>query len=260
MQQDESPRVAVLTGAGGGIGQATARRFLAAGFSIALIDKEDPSGSLAAEAGECVLAVTADVCDVSEMAAAAAKVRAKFGAVHALIVNAGIGPGGTIMETTEAAWRAVMDVNLTGGFNTLKAFLPAMLETPGPGSVVLTSSVLATRGARNMSAYSASKAGLIGLMQSAAQEFAGNGIRVNAVAPGPIHTALLDSIAGETLGDLARLAPLGRLGTAEDVADAILFLAGENSAYVTGQVLVIDGGLNGRAYWRDAQNPPGAAG
>lgn len=259
MQRNESPRVAVLTGAGGGIGQVTAQRFLAAGFSIALIDKENPLGSFSGEAGERVLTLNANVCDVTEMAAAAAEVRARFGAVHALIVNAGIGPGGTIMETTEATWRLVVDVNLTGGFNTLKAFLPVMLETSGPRSVVLTSSVLATRGARNMSAYSASKAGLIGLMQSAAQEFAEKCIRVNAVAPGPIHTALLDSIAGETLGELAQLVPIGRLGTAEDVADAILFLAGNNSAYITGQVLVIDGGLNGRAYWRDAQAPLSAA-
>jgi NAD(P)-dependent dehydrogenase (short-subunit alcohol dehydrogenase family) len=228
-----------------------ARHLLAAGYAVALIDKEKPTPTgLDADAGS-VLSLAADVCDAVAMAAAAERVKKEFGALHALVVNAGIGPDGSVMETTEAMWRSVLDVNLTGSFNTLKAFIPLVLDTPGRGSVVLTSSVLATRGARNMAAYSASKAGLIGLMQSAAQEFAGNGITVNAVAPGPIHTPLLDRIAGETLGELTRTVPLGRLGAPDDVAAAVVFLAGEAATYITGQLLVIDGGLNGRAYWRD---------
>ncbi|MCO6049339.1 SDR family oxidoreductase [Mesorhizobium sp. RP14(2022)] len=251
MQPESSSRIAVLTGAGGGIGSAAVRRFLEAGYSVAMVDKQAPALDGLEQYADRLMSLPADICNPSEIAAAAGEVKKRFGGLHALIVNAGIGPGGTILETSEELWKSVIDVNLTGSFNTIKAFVPLMLETQGARSIVLTSSVLATRGARNMAAYGASKAGLIGLMQSAAQEFAGAGITANGIAPGPIHTPLLDSMAGDTLGELARMVPVGRLGTPRDVADAVVFLAGEGAMYITGQLLVIDGGLNGRAYWRD---------
>lgn len=251
MKPETSSRIAVLTGAGGGIGDGTVRRLLEEGYSVALIDRQAPAIEGLEQYAHHLMALAADICNPSEMASVAKEVKARFGGLHALIVNAGIGPGGTILETTEETWKSVVDVNLTGSFNTMKAFVPLMLETQGARSIVMTSSVLATRGARNMAAYGASKAGLIGLMQSAAQEFASAGITVNGIAPGPIHTPLLDRMAGDTLGELARMVPVGRLGTPRDVADAIVFLAGEGATYITGQLLVIDGGLNSRAYWRD---------
>jgi NAD(P)-dependent dehydrogenase (short-subunit alcohol dehydrogenase family) len=114
------------------------------------------------------------------------------------------------------------------------------------------SSVLAGRGAGNMLAYSAAKAGLIGLVQSAAQDLAGEGITVNGLAPGPIKTPMLEAIAGETISELQEQIPVRRLGTPDDIADAILFLT--RATFITGQVLVLDGGLSGRAYWRDRRS------
>lgn len=244
-------KVLVLTGASGGIGAAISRRFLDSGYRVVLIDRDKPSlDGLAAGSG---MAIAADVTDAEAMRAAATLVVERFGGAHVLIANAGIGPEGTIADTTEEGWLSVLDVNLSGVFRTVQAFLPAMRLASGTRSIVVTASVLGVRGARNMLAYGASKAGLIGFMQATAQAVAVDGITVNALAPGPIHTQLLDTIAGDTLKDLIRHVPMQRLGTPDDVAEAAFFLSGDGATFITGQVLVIDGGLSGRAYWRDRQ-------
>tara|TARA_R110002020_G_scaffold410770_5_gene620468 strand:+ start:35826 stop:36584 length:759 start_codon:yes stop_codon:yes gene_type:complete len=252
MPSHSAKRTAVLTGAGGGIGQVLARRLLAEDYAVALIDKQRPDYEVGAAEEGNVLRMAADVTDGAALRDAARDVEAHFGGVHVLMVNAGIGPSGTVSQTGAALWDGVLDVNLTGAFNTMQAFLPAMRRSQGVRSVVLTSSVLATRGARNMAAYGASKAGVIGLMQCSAQEFAAEGITVNALAPGPVQTPLLDSLPGDALAELEKAVPLKRLGTPDDVASAAVFLAGPGATFITGQVLVIDGGLSGRAYWRDA--------
>lgn len=249
--KDRVAKVVVLTGASGGIGTELARQFLTSGYSIALIDREMQISSDISAERERVMPIVADVTDGAAMRLAAKEVRSRFGGVHVLVANAGIGPEGGIFDTNEESWRSVLDVNLTGVFNSVQAFLPTMQQVSGSRSIVVMSSVLAIRGARNMLAYSASKSGLIGFIQSVAPELAGEGITINALAPGPICTSLLESIAGDTLAELERHVPLRRLGTPEDIAEAVIFLSGEAATFITGQVLVIDGGLSGRAYWRD---------
>lgn len=244
-------RTAVVTGAAGRIGQAIVAHLLAAGHRVVLIDLRKPDLAPFIHADARLMAVAADVRDEASLQAAAAEVTKYFGDVHILVANAGIASSGGIRDTSLTDWKSVLDVNLTGAFNTMKAFLPAMARAAGHRSVVVTSSVLATRGARNMTAYGASKAGLIGLVKAAAQEFGSYRITVNALAPGPIRTPLLEQIAGDTLTELEKMVPVGRLGTPEDVANAALFLCGDGASFINGQLLVIDGGLNGRAYWRD---------
>ena len=247
-------KVAVITGAAGGIGACVAQRCLASGLRVALVDRD--AGALEKLEGlEGTLGarpILADVTNRAHMEQAASTIASELGDVHVLFANAGIGPQGGISDTSGEDWDAVMAVNLTGVFHTIAAFVPHMLEVPGRRSIVVTSSVLAVRGAGNMLAYSAAKAGLIGLVEAAAQELAAKGITVNAIAPGPIRTPLLDAIAGESIGALERQVPVRRLGTPDDIASLVLFLTGSESGFITGQVIVIDGGLSGRAYWRDS--------
>ncbi len=244
-------KVVVITGAAGGIGAALVRRFRGDGHCAVLIDRSAEVLREIASDADDVMTIAADVADPASMRAAATAATERFGGVHTLIANAGIGPGGDITSTTDAAWRSTIDVNLTGTFNTVAAFLPALRQASGRRSILVMASVLGVRGARNMLSYGASKAGVIGFVQAAAQEAAVYGITINALAPGPIQTPLLESIAGDTLADLAKQVPMGRLGTPEDIAEAIGFLTGDGASFITGQTLVIDGGLSGRAYWRD---------
>jgi 3-oxoacyl-[acyl-carrier protein] reductase len=250
---EPNPRVAVITGAAGGIGTGVARRMSERGINVAMLDASEAALADAAQQGTgSALPITCDVTDPDAMRRAAAEIEQTLGHVHVLFVNAGVGPSGGPEDTPDEVWNQTVSVNLTGAFNTVKAFVPVLRRSTGHRSIMFTSSVLALRGAGNMLAYSAAKSGVVGMVQSMSQQLAGYAITVNAIAPGPIRTPLLDAIAGDTLGKLESQVPLRRLGTPDDIANVVMFLTSAEASFIIGQVLAVDGGLSTRAYWRDA--------
>jgi 2-hydroxycyclohexanecarboxyl-CoA dehydrogenase len=238
-------RVAVVTGGASGIGAATARRLAAEGAEVWVADRNEAgAGEVAAEIGGSALAV-----DVSDDAA----VREAFagvGAVDILINNAGIDRWGFFANTEPEYWQEVMAVNLLGVLSCTHAVLPGMHER-GRGAIVNVASEAARAGSAGGAPYSASKAGVIGFTRALARESARYGVRVNAVAPGPIETPLLMH-AGDSVGEeraermrevMTMTTALRRLGTPDEVAAAIAFLASDDASYVTGQTLNVSGGL-----------------
>lgn len=245
-------KVAVVTGAASGIGLAAARRLVAAGARAVLVDRDAAAlAEAAAELGNQVLAVTADVTEDGSAAHYIARAEQRFGPVQLAVLNAGItGPIKRIDAMPLHAFDAVMAVNVRSVWLGLAALLPAM-RRGGGGSIVATSSTAGLRGAARLSAYSASKHAVIGLVKSAALEAARDGIRINAVCPGPVDTGMIAAIeagfrpddpAGARRGTAARV-PLGRLGTVEDVAALMLFLLSDQAAFATGGAYTVDGGV-----------------
>jgi NAD(P)-dependent dehydrogenase (short-subunit alcohol dehydrogenase family) len=249
-----SDHVVVVTGAAGGIGLRIAQRLAEQGGRVALVDVDEKGLNAACDgwANDQVLPVVADVTDRAAMEVACERIAEHFGGIHLAVANAGVGPSGTLQDTTASEWDRAVAVNLTGAFNTIRGCAPALKRSSGRRSVVMMSSVLALRGAGNMVAYSAAKAGVAGLVRAASQDLAPFAITVNGIAPGPIRTPLLDAIAGDTLRELESTVPLRRLGTPDDIASTVMFLASPASSFITGQVFAVDGGLSTRAYWRDA--------
>jgi 3-oxoacyl-[acyl-carrier protein] reductase len=245
-QLDLREQVVVVTGAARGIGREIAERLATAGASVAVLDITDESVAQAAEAiGSRGVAARGYRCDVSsfeDTAAVGEKVLADFGRVDVLVNNAGITRDRLLVRMTAEDWQQVIAVNLTGAFNTSKAFAPAMLRQRA-GCIVNIASVVGQIGNPGQANYAASKAGLIGLTKSLAREFAARGVRVNAVAPGFIHTAMTDALTEETQAQMKQAIPLGRMGEASDVADVVMFLVSGLASYVTGQVINCDGGL-----------------
>ena len=244
-------KTAIVTGAAGDIGGAAARRFAAEGAQVGLIDRDERG--LADLGGAIVpapLTVAADVADEASVAAAAAAVRDAFGGIDALFVNAGVEQSHTALtEMEKDAFERVISVNLTGAFLTAKHFLPLMRDG---GSVVFTSSTAALMPIPAYSAYSASKAGLIGLMRSASLDVAPRSIRCNTVHPGPVRSRMLERSAQEAAvgGDTADfyaamtgIARMGRLVEPDEVAAMVLFLLSDESRMVTGQSIAVDGGI-----------------
>lgn len=245
-------KVAVVTGAASGIGLAAARRLVAAGARAVLVDRDAAAlAEAAAELGNQVSAVTADVTEDGSAARYVARAEQRFGPVQLAVLNAGItGPIERIDAVPLHAFDAVMAVNVRSVWLGLAALLPAM-RRGGGGSIVATSSTAGLRGAARLSAYSASKHAVIGLVRSAALEAARDGIRINAVCPGPVDTGMIAAIeagfrpddpAGARRGTAARV-PLGRLGTVEDVAALMLFLLSDQAAFATGGAYTVDGGI-----------------
>jgi NAD(P)-dependent dehydrogenase (short-subunit alcohol dehydrogenase family) len=246
MTTDASARVALVTGAARGIGLAAAQRFLDAGWSVGLMDNdtETLAGAVRGlDAPGRALELPFDVSKPQDAAQAVAAVREKFGRLDALVNNAGIAHFGPVMDTPLEVWREIMEVNLTGPFLMTRAAVPVMRETGG--AIVNITSISSLRASTLRVAYGTSKAGLAHLTKQLAVELASVGIRVNAVAPGPVDTAMALKVhSKEIRSDYHDAIPLNRYGLPEELAEAIFWLCGPHSTYITGQVLAVDGGFD----------------
>ena len=246
-------RVALITGAGGGIGRESARLFAREGAKIVVVDVKEKAAKETAEeiraAGGAASATTADVSRAADVKAMVAFAEKEFGAVHILFNNAGIFPDedGSVLDTDEAVFDRVIAVNLKGVFLGCKHGIPALLRAGG-GVVINTASFVAVMGsATSQTAYTASKGGVVAMTREIAIEFARRGIRANALCPGPVNTPLLAPLLADPKARARRMVhlPMGRLAEAGEVASAALFLASDDSAYVNGATFLVDGGASG---------------
>lgn len=242
-------QVALVTGASRGIGRAIARELARDGYAVCINyyeqheAAEDVAALLRAE-GRRAMAVQADVADRQAVEAMVCSVEAAWGPVSLLVNNAGISRQGLFQDMDDDGWDRMLAVNLTGARNACMAVLPGMLSEKR-GSIVNISSIWGLRGASCEVAYACTKAAIVGLTRSLALELAPSGIRVNAVAPGCIETDMVKILPRETRDMLVEETPMGRLGTPEDIAHVVAFLASEKASFMTGQILTADGGFIG---------------
>lgn len=240
-------KVAVVTGAARGIGLAVARAFLAQGWRVALVDIDgatltDTCDRLAQPAH--VLALECDVAEPAQVEAAVSTTVARFGRIDALVNNAGIAVFKPLLEHSYAEWSRVLAVNLGGPFICTQACAPVMMRTGG-GSVVNIGSISGLRASMLRVAYGTSKAGVMHLTRQQAAELAKEGIRVNAVAPGPVDTAMAQQVhTPDIRKDYHDAIPLDRYGTEDEIAQAVWFLCSDAASYITGQTLAVDGGFD----------------
>lgn len=240
-------RVAVVTGAARGIGLATARRFLAEGWRVALLDID--GATLARTDADLAvpdraLAIECDVAEPAQVTAAVARVVERFGRIDALVNNAGVAVFKPLLETTHEEWSRVLAVNLTGPFLCTQACAPVMLRNGG-GSVVNIGSISGLRASTLRVAYGTSKAGLAHLTRQQAAELGNVGIRVNAVAPGPVDTAMAKQVhTPDIRAGYHDAIPLNRYGREEEIAAAVWFLCSDAASYINGQTLAVDGGFD----------------
>ncbi len=243
MSHDLSGRIALVTGGSRGIGQAIAAGLVAAGARVAIVGRDEARARAAADAlGEHAAGFAADVANPDEVTRTVAAVEQALGPVDILVNNAGVTRDGLLMRMAEADWDQVLDTNLKAAFNTMKAVTRGMMKRRW-GRVINITSIVGLTGNAGQANYAASKAGLIGITKSVAKELASRNVLVNAVAPGFIDTDMTRELPEDTRKQLLERIPLGRLGTGQDVAHAVVFLASEQASYITGQVLVVDGGM-----------------
>jgi NAD(P)-dependent dehydrogenase (short-subunit alcohol dehydrogenase family) len=242
-------KVAVITGGCSGIGLATVRRFLEEGAQVVVGDVDDEKGkALADESG--LTYVHVDVTDKAQVDALFATAKDTYGSVDIAFNNAGISPpeDDSILDTDLDAWRRVQEVNLTSVYLCCKAALPYMLEQ-GRGSIINTASFVAVMGAATSQiSYSASKGGVLSMSRELGVQFARHGVRVNALCPGPVNTPLLQELFAKDEERAARRlvhVPMGRFGEPEEMANAVLFLASDESSFITASTFLVDGGISG---------------
>ena len=235
-------KVAIITGAARGQGANEARRFVAEGAQVVLTDLDEAGAKVAAELGDAAIFHRHDVGDEADWSAVVKAAIDRFGKIDVLINNAGVFKPASILETTTEAFDLHYRVNTLGVFLGMRAVIPAM-EANGGGSIVNISSIAGMRGWPGMIAYGGTKWASRGLTQCAARELAPSRIRVNSVHPGLVDTPMLDDHDPDALAAFTAAVPFGRMGTVDDVAEVVIYLASDLSNYMTGAEIVIDGGL-----------------
>lgn len=249
MTQRLEGRVAVVTGGGSGIGAASCRRLASEGATVVVADLDEAAGSTVAQEVSGLF-VRADVTDAADVENLYATAQERFGSVDVAFNNAGISPpdDGSILETGLEAWRRVQEVNLTSVYLCCKAVLPHM-QSQGRGSIINTASFVAVMGAATSQiSYSASKGGVLAMSRELGVQFAREGIRVNALCPGPVNTPLLEELfATDAERAQRRLVhvPMGRFAQPEEIAAAVAFLASDDASFITASTFLVDGGISG---------------
>jgi 3-oxoacyl-[acyl-carrier protein] reductase len=239
-------KIAVVTGAGRGIGRAIALQLAAEGAHVVCWDVDaqmaTQTAEMVQELGRQALSSRVDVTDLEAVSAAAQEVMAKFGRVDILVNNAGIARDNLLVRMTSEEWDGVLDINLKGSFYCTKVLAREMMRQRS-GRIVNIASVVGVMGNAGQANYCASKAGLIGFTKAVAKELASRGITANAVAPGFIETEMTQRLSDQNKKVFLQAIPLGRFGLPQDVARVVCFLAAEDAGYITGQVVHVDGGM-----------------
>jgi len=249
---DRNYGVTVVTGGGAGIGQAICERLAEAGVHLVVADINEEAATATAQSieqrGGKAFAVALDVSDASSVERAADIIHSHVGRVGALVNNAGIGSAGTVLTTSAEEFQRILQVNVIGLFLVTKAFIPDMIEV-GAGAIVNVGSIAGVVGIRDRAAYSASKGAVLALTRSLHADFHQQGIRVNAVVPGTVHTPWVERITAnyahpdEAIAQMAQRQPIGRMGTPQEIAEAVWFLLSPANSFSYGSLLVVDGGM-----------------
>jgi 3-oxoacyl-[acyl-carrier protein] reductase len=240
---DLSGKTAFVTGSTRGIGLAIAQALYGAGAKVAVVGRDiERARSVAKTLGDRAAGLACDVARAEQVDAAVAAAEAALGPIEILVNNAGLTRDNIVLRLTDADWDTVIDANLKGAFHTIRASIKGMMKRRS-GRIINIGSIVGLTGNKGQANYAASKAGLIGLTKSVAKEYASRNVLVNCIAPGFIETDMTDALPAEARATLLEEIALGRLGRPQDIAGTVLFLASDLASYITGQVLVVDGGM-----------------